>query len=70
MPEQPHKHTTKTKAQMFVTLRREILAARLKITLDERQGRTTAPELRDLAAMDVPPASWAMPDHTARTGEG
>lgn len=43
MPEQPHKHTTKTKAQMFVTLRREILAARLKITSMRDRGARQHP---------------------------
>lgn len=35
-------------------LRREILAARLKVTLDQELGRTTSDQVKRLAAMDLP----------------
>ncbi|TDK25836.1 hypothetical protein E2F48_11475 [Arthrobacter crusticola] len=41
--------------QVLSTLRREILAARLKVTLDEQLGRGTAPAVRRLAGMKLPP---------------
>ncbi|MGJ9426406.1 hypothetical protein ACHABX_11265 [Nesterenkonia halotolerans] len=69
MADQTSQYTGLSKEQMFDTLRREILAARLKITLDERQGRPTSPEVRDLAAMDMPPASWAMPKQGRSRGK-
>jgi aromatic ring-cleaving dioxygenase len=47
------------RAQVFATLRREILAARLKVTLDEQLHRPTSPKVKLLAQMKLPPL--AMP---------
>jgi hypothetical protein len=44
-----------TKDQVFATLRREVLAARLKVTLDDQLGRDTSPTVRRLAGMKLPP---------------
>lgn len=44
-----------TKDQVFATLRREILAARLKVTLDEQLGRETSPTVIRLSNMKLPP---------------
>lgn len=44
-----------TKEQLFATLRREILAARLKVTLDEQLHRETSPTVKRLAGMKLPP---------------
>jgi hypothetical protein len=41
--------------QVFATLRREILAARLKVTLDEQLHRETSPTVKRLAGMKLPP---------------
>lgn len=49
------KYDPKRKEQVFDTLRREILAARLKVTLDEQLGRTTSPTVRRLSKMKLPP---------------
>lgn len=43
------------KDQVFDTLRREILAARLKVTLDEQLNRETSSTVRRLAGMKLPP---------------
>lgn len=43
------------KEQVFATLRREILAARLKVTLDEQLGRATSPTVTRLSKMKLPP---------------
>lgn len=43
------------KDQVFNTLRREILAARLKVTLDEQLHRETSPTVKRLAGMKLPP---------------
>ncbi|MDD1477927.1 hypothetical protein [Arthrobacter sp. H16F315] len=43
------------KEQVFATLRREILAARLKVTLDEQLGRETSRTVKALAQMKLPP---------------
>jgi aromatic ring-cleaving dioxygenase len=43
------------RAQVFATLRREILAARLKVTLDEQLSRRTSPKVKLLAQMKLPP---------------
>jgi hypothetical protein len=42
------------KDEIFRTLRREILAARLKVTLDEQLGRETSPTVMRLAGMKLP----------------
>lgn len=49
------------KEQVFATLRREILAARLKVTLDEQLNRETSPTVRALAQMKLPPI--VKPEH-------
>jgi hypothetical protein len=41
--------------RLFATLRREILAAQLKITLDEQMGRQASPKVKRLAKMKLPP---------------
>lgn len=43
------------KEQVFATLRREILAARLKVTLDEQLGRETSQTVIRLSKMKLPP---------------
>ncbi|MGW6174344.1 hypothetical protein ACWF5H_12680 [Arthrobacter sp. NPDC055138] len=43
------------KERVFETLRREILAARLKVTLDEELDRQTSPTVKRLARMKLPP---------------
>jgi hypothetical protein len=40
--------------KIFATLRREILAARLKVTLDEQLGRETSATVKHLARMNLP----------------
>ncbi|QSZ47914.1 hypothetical protein AYX22_05505 [Arthrobacter sp. D5-1] len=40
---------------MFRKLRREILAARLKVTLDEQLNRKTSPTVKRLSEMKLPP---------------
>lgn len=52
------------KEQVFDTLRREILAARLKVTLDEQLHRETSPTVKRLAGMKLPPI--ARPYHRSR----
>ena len=42
------------KAELFRVLRREILAARLKVTLDRELGRVTSPVVFRLAGMRLP----------------
>ncbi|WP_104086301.1 hypothetical protein [Arthrobacter sp. GMC3] len=51
------------KDQVFATLRHEILAARLKVALDERLRRETSPTVKRLANMKLPP--MVRPDHQA-----
>ncbi|MDN3935688.1 hypothetical protein QWJ39_05110 [Arthrobacter sp. YD4] len=41
--------------EVFATLRREILAARLKVALDGQLGRETSPTVISLGAMKLPP---------------
>ncbi|MDJ0356058.1 hypothetical protein [Paenarthrobacter sp. PH39-S1] len=43
------------KEQVFAMLRREILAARLKVTLDEQLDRETSPTVKALAQMKLQP---------------
>jgi hypothetical protein len=47
--------------QVFATLRREILAARLKVTLDEQLHRPTSPKVKLLAQMKLPPLVMECP---------
>jgi hypothetical protein len=42
--------------EVLATLRREILAARLKVTLDAQLGRRTPPKVKLLSEMKLPPA--------------
>lgn len=41
--------------QVASTLRKEIRAARLKITLDKKLGRETSPQVKLLASLSLPP---------------
>lgn len=41
--------------QVFDTLRREILAARVKVTLDKELNRPTSDTVKRLAGMKLPP---------------
>lgn len=43
------------KAKVFRALRQEILAARLKVVLDEQLGRETSPVVLQLSRMKLPP---------------
>lgn len=43
------------KEQVFKKLRREILAARLKVTLDQQLNRETSPSVKRLSEMKLPP---------------
>lgn len=52
--------------QLFAGLRREILAARLKVTLDERLKRETPPAVKSLAAMDLPQPPTPYPEGETR----
>jgi hypothetical protein len=47
--------------EVFATLRREILAARLKVTLDEQLHRPTSPKVKLLAQMKLPPLVMPCP---------
>lgn len=58
----------KTKAEMFDILRHEILAARLKVTLDRELGRTTSDKVRRLAGMTLPPIIREDPEHSRPDG--
>lgn len=53
MTERPYDPTNR--AQVVGELRREILAARLRVVLDERLGRETPPVLLQLSRMKLPP---------------
>lgn len=54
-------HDSTNKAQVLGQLRREILAARLKVVLDEQLGLETSPVVLRLYKMKVPPI--ARPQH-------
>ena len=56
MVERPYDPTNR--AQVVVEVRREILAARLRVTIDERLGRETPPVLLRLSRMKLPPIVW------------
>ncbi|WP_420178833.1 hypothetical protein [Paenarthrobacter sp. TA1.8] len=45
------------KEQVFKKLRREILAARLKVTLDQQLNRETSPTVKRLSEMKLPPVA-------------
>lgn len=49
------KYNPANKEQVMNTLRREILAARLKVTLDEQLGRETSQTVKRLSKMKLPP---------------
>lgn len=51
----PRTYDPKRKSEVFDTLRREILAARLKVTLDQQLKRTSSPTVQRLAQMKLPP---------------
>lgn len=55
--ERPKGDDPSRKEQVFATLRREILAARLKVTLDEQLNRKTSPTVKALAQMKLPPSA-------------
>lgn len=57
MTEQQDPSNADRKQQMFDRLRREILAARLKVTLDEQLKRETSPTVKALAGMKLPSTS-------------
>lgn len=57
------------KDQVLDTLRREILAARLKVTLDEQLNRETSPTVQRLAGMRLPPSVRPRYGQTAATGK-
>lgn len=50
------------KDRVFSTLRREILAARLKVTLDGQFGRETSPTVVRLSMMKLPPIACSSGD--------
>lgn len=54
------------KKEVFIKLRREILAARLRATLDEQLGRVTPETVKRLAGMKLP-ALPREPDEDAIT---
>ncbi len=51
----PKRSEPANKVEVFATLRREILAARLKVTLDGQLGRETSATVKRLAGMRLPP---------------
>jgi hypothetical protein len=53
--------------EVLATLRREILAARLKVTLDAQLGRKTSPKVKLLSEMKLPPAVRSRQVMGART---
>lgn len=55
MPITRRVYNPKRKDQVFDVLRREILAARLKVTLDEQLHRETSLIVKRLAGMKLPP---------------
>ncbi|MHA7218897.1 hypothetical protein ACX80L_08375 [Arthrobacter sp. MDT1-48-3] len=60
-----HTSNASRKDQVFDTLRREILAARLKVTLDEQLKRPTSVEVQRLSQMKLPPIVRRIPDRAA-----
>ena len=60
------KYNPDRKDQVFDTLRREILAARLKVTLDEQLKRETSPTVKRLSQMKLPPIVRPYPADNAR----
>lgn len=52
------------KAEVFDTLRRQILAARLKLTLNKKQNLKSTPTVERLAQMSLPPiVEWPEQNH-------
>lgn len=59
------------KDQVFAILRREILAARLKVTLDEQLNRETSSIVKRLANMKLPPLNrHPQPDSDGQIDDG
>lgn len=58
VPEAPTQSRAERKRQLFDRLRREILAARLKVTLDEQLNRETSDTVKALAGMKLPQHRW------------
>lgn len=57
----PRNYNPDRKDEVFDTLRREILAARLKVTLDKELDRTTSDMVKRLAGMKLPPLVYQVP---------
>lgn len=57
----------KNREQVLRALRREILAAQLKVTLDEQLGRTTSRQVKELAEMKLPPLIRTTPTSKLRS---
>ncbi|WP_218220423.1 hypothetical protein [Nesterenkonia sp. Act20] len=55
MPTTKEQYAKKSKAEMFHILRREILTARLRATVDKQLHRPTPDKVRRVAAMELPP---------------
>lgn len=51
-------YSGKSKTEMYGILRREIRAARLKVTLDKNLGRETSDTVKKLANMKLP--DWSL----------
>lgn len=62
------KYDPTNKKLVFATLRREILAARLKVTLDAQLNRETSPVVMALSMMNLPPI--VRRPHRGNVGEG
>lgn len=58
VPETQSQSRAERKRQLFDRLRREILAARLKVTLDEQLNRETSDTVKALAGMKLPRRRW------------
>ncbi|MEG9246844.1 hypothetical protein V6S67_01945 [Arthrobacter sp. Soc17.1.1.1] len=56
--------------QMLTTLRREILMAGLKLTLDKQLGRVTSPKVKLLSELDLPPLVRQVRDAEDVRGDG
>lgn len=53
----------KDRDEVFDTLRREILAARVKVTLDKELKRPTSETVKRLAGMKLPPVVHSRHEH-------
>ncbi len=63
MPITRRVYNPKRKDEVFDVLRREILAARLKVTLDEQLHRETSTIVKQLAGMKLPPTVVTNPEN-------